>query len=721
MSKKIVYIIINLLFLNVNAQIFNPKTSALAENLTAQDFSFLKEELKNVQVVMLGENTHFDGNVFEVKTEIIKYLHQELGFTTIAFESGVYDIWKAQKYILSGENTKTAFEKSLFPIWSRTKEFQSFIEFFDKNKSKLKVIGFDSQITGDYGERELIKDLYDYCNQNQLAFKLNKEDLELVIESINNSGVFDEGDITYEKYRTALNNLLTNIDKKPTEEIHLVWKQIIKNLLAIGEASYATSEPIVSTFYTTSDDNNRDKQMADNLLAYIKTHPNEKIICWGANAHFVNDVSSIKTVILKDHIPMGSYLKKELNNKIYSLAAVTAADSIYLNNVWSKTPLHKNSFEQFLKDKNKAHLFVSSNQEDMKTTQLNRFFSPIDFVEARLDLLHDGYLFFNQVKQSTVVESEENSQIASIKSTNATARFIDIQKQKIKPAATVLDEIVIINYTKKFTYSIVRKAIENSSKNYPNQSFSSQQHTNIDIKLQNQSITNLDFINNQFDRGYNQSDRNSKQLVAIKWNSQKEYKPTNIRQFRSLTYNNPIMYSSCFNSRKSKKFVYKITEVIKYNNKTIYVINFSIPRNHYTYTSRQITGNYSGTMYINKDDFAIVKIIENWEFMENPETSKYDLYGWNEKFITKEINSETIETNFEKINNHYFLTNSEIEITGKLFDQEKKSYQFKIYIDSSWDNFQIENPIKIAYKEEIELFDKVKYNATFWENYQITK
>ena len=86
---------------------------------------------------MLGENTHFDGNVFEIKTEIIKYLHQELDFNTIAFESGIYDVWKAQDNINKGEKTKIALEKSLFSIWSKTKEFQSFITFFDENKTNV--------------------------------------------------------------------------------------------------------------------------------------------------------------------------------------------------------------------------------------------------------------------------------------------------------------------------------------------------------------------------------------------------------------------------------------------------------------------------------------------------------------------------------------------------------------------------------------------------------
>ena len=94
--KKITLVIFLFFGFAIYSQEFNPKRITLSQNPEITDFSFLKEELKDVQVVMLGENTHFDGNVFEMKTKIVQYLHQEMGFNTIAFESGIYDVWRAQ-------------------------------------------------------------------------------------------------------------------------------------------------------------------------------------------------------------------------------------------------------------------------------------------------------------------------------------------------------------------------------------------------------------------------------------------------------------------------------------------------------------------------------------------------------------------------------------------------------------------------------------------------
>lgn len=39
---------------------------------------------------MLGEMTHGDGATFKLKTEIVKYLHEELGFNVLILEDGMY-------------------------------------------------------------------------------------------------------------------------------------------------------------------------------------------------------------------------------------------------------------------------------------------------------------------------------------------------------------------------------------------------------------------------------------------------------------------------------------------------------------------------------------------------------------------------------------------------------------------------------------------------------
>lgn len=717
--KKLYYYLSLLSFCSISAQNFNPKVINLPENVSVQDFSFLKEELKNTQVVMLGEISHFDGNVFEMKTKIVKYLHQELGYNTIAFESGVYDVWKAQKSINNNENTKLAFENSLFTIWAKKNEFQSFIEFYDQNKSNLKLFGFDNQITGKYGEKELFTDIFDYCKQNQLTLDLNKEDLELLFESMFNSGVFDEGDITYAQFKNSFHKLLTSIEQKPKTETNFYWTQIVKSLLALGEENYKSIR-VLSTFNTTLQDNLRDKQMADNLLAYIKTHPNEKIICWGANQHFANNMSSIKDPIIDKFVPMGSYIKTALKEKMYSLAAISAKDSINLQGKWEKTPVDKLSFEYYLKSKNTPHIFISSNQKEMKQTMLNRLFSPVTFIPARLDLLHDGYLYFNTVTQSTSISTNENEIILEIPtvSPKKTEESIDIETPK-NTKDILIEEVAIAGYSKNYPYKILKKTIENIKKNYPVKSFNSESYSNLHVKVQDTTYVNVDFIANQYDKGYLGIYRSIIQLKEARWNIKNGYNPESLGNINNLN-SNPIMYAQFLNKRKLKKFEFKILNKGTYNNKEVFVIEFSTNRNHFSYTHRGFLSNYSGTLYINTDDYAIVKLIENWEVTEFPEDKMHLLSEqYNNKFFKKVFTYETKETNYNVSNNLYYLTFSKDNVTGNYFDANNKSYLFTNEFKSYWSNFNDVNPKEISLKQEQNSLKKVSYNQPFWESYKL--
>jgi erythromycin esterase-like protein len=723
--RKIFLILIFSAFYSItNGQNSNLKVLNLPENPTNEDFSFLKEELKGVQVLMLGEKTHFDGNVFEMKTKIIQYLHQELGFNTIAFESGVYDVWMAQSEINKGTNVQQAFKNSLFSIWSNTNEFQSFVQFYDANKSNLKLFGFDNQITGKYGDETLFINLFEYCNANQLELKLDRGDLELLIESINYSFVFDENDISYSQFKSSFENLLKAIAKKPKTEASFYWTQTIKSLLAIGENCYSKKEQILSPFHTTSDDNLRDKQMADNLLEYIKIHPNEKIICWGADQHFVNDMSSVTTPVLKDFVPMGSYIKKALKQNVYSLAAVTAADSIFLGEQWNKTLVDSKSFEYYLRSKNTPHMFISSKQDEMDKPRLNRLFSPEVFVEAKLNSIHDGYFYFNTVSQSTSIARNENDLVTTNKVHFANNDNLPITNNSEKPneKRIALNEVVV--HSKKHPYTIVKKTIENISKNYPSKDFNSQLTSNIDVKIRDTTMLDLDFVAKQYEFGYDKVNRYYNQLEQIRWNTKNGYAPKSLRsEFYYVYVGNPIVFGKYLNEKKFKKFVFKEDDEIIYNNKAVYVIHFSTLRDQYSYTHRSFLCDFSGTLYINKDDYAIVKVIERWDVKkyESSGDKEFELLGWPEKYIQKESALEITETDFKKIDGLYYVNEVKNKIYGNIVDKDNRTHPFQIIVNSFWNNFKILQPEKFTYKQEQTFFEKAPYNKIFWDTYEFPK
>ncbi len=779
--KQVVSLLFTLLNFIVFSQSYNPVVLNLKEG---DDVSFLKKELKNAKIVMLGEATHDDGNIFELKTKIIKYLHREMGFNVVAFESGTFEVWKAQREIKKGVKSKVAMGNSLFSMWSKAKEFQSFIDFFKENKNKLKLFGFDNQITGVYGEKQLLKELYDYCKSNHFLFELNQSDLELLLESMFYSGVFDEKDISYQKYNSSLTLLKEKISTKKINEENFYWLQIVKNLISLGEQFYNSNEFVISTFNVSSKDNLRDKQMAENLLSYIKEHPNEKIICWGANVHFVNNMSSITTPIVKEFRPMGSYLKNELNEKLYSLAIVTAEDSIKLGGKYNKTPIEISSFENFLKKMKSPYAFISSNQKKMKLKIKNRLFSPITFVNAQLNLLHDGYLYVDKVIPSSfsIQDKEkqniENNNINKITGSRISGYIRDIDTKKplefvnvlikdsnlgtttnekgyfelilpfeindksiiisslgykiktylfnklpynieLENESIELEEIVI--HKKISANTIMKNVIANIKKNYPVKPFNSSHFANAEIKTEDSILLNVDFITDQYNRGYSSRNRPTQNIQEIRWNIKKITLPKKIRQLFYRQYN-PVKYAKFINKRKMKKFQFSIEKEEVYKGKEIYILRFVTDRNHFTYTGQPLSSNYSGHIYVNKDDFAVVKVFENWNVTDYPNELLYSNKFWQTNYSSKKTTNIILESSyFKNEKDLYYLNKSINYIYGTLESKNKKESFFKEVYTSYWYNFKDDELKPISFKNEKSEFSMASYDKTFWDTYKFRK
>ena len=272
------------------------------ESKDITDLSFLKEELKGNQLVLLGEHTHGHGNIFEMKARVVEYLHKELGFTTFAMESPMYEIWRMNKIGF----TKQGFNDAVFSVWSETSEFQRLVNYLDQNN--LKVIGFDSQVND---APNFTDDFFNYLEKANIGLKLDQDDMGIIIEGVLTIQKFDEQDIRYKSFEKELHRITKAIEKLEDSEDNYNWKQFSKSLLACAQDAYFNVQPIYSTVEGDKNFNIRDKQMADNLLTYIKRHPEEKIIAWADNIHFINDNSSVTKPIAKDFISMGSYIKKE--------------------------------------------------------------------------------------------------------------------------------------------------------------------------------------------------------------------------------------------------------------------------------------------------------------------------------------------------------------------------------------------------------------------------
>lgn len=774
-TLKIVLLTITLCFIgNIKAQKFNPKTIPLSENPTNSELQFLKEELKDTQVVLLGENTHFDGNIFEYRNKILEFLFKEMGFTTIAFESGIYDVYKAKKEISSGENIGYAFQNSLMGAWGYSKEPMQIVNFYKNFKPN--IFGFDSQFTNNYGFKNFSKDLYGYLKQQKIDFPFNNSDFDLLLESLNESFTFDEEDISFLRFENYFKRVLTQIDRLPKTEENFYWYKIIESFLSNAKDIYVTKE-FWTPFSISTKDNMRDKQMARNLLAYIKKHPKEKIVCWSANVHFITNMQSVNVDKLQNVLPMGTYLKKELGNKLYSLASVTATDELKFGGKVYKTPIDSLSFEYFMLQKKYPISFVKANQKILEKPIKNRIFSNDKFIESKLNSLFEGYLFFKNYRLSTRIKNfksnkkEENRAITlkgkvidgktkeplemaevtipkllksvitdkngnyeitlplKEKKAELYINYLGYESKKVvygkhklitlKEVENVLDEVVI--KSNKQALRTLKDVIKKIELNYQMTPFNLKRYTTTNYKVKDSSFLQFELITNEYDRGFNSGLRPAYKAEQIKWiKSNDNRHPKNVRELMQ-GYG---FYQAIFNRKKLKKFSLQFESDTIINNQKTTVISFSTPRNQFIYTGQLYKCNYKGKLFINQKDKAIVRFEQYWDVLNS--TPSDFIFGWYLPFKADEktykMKKETKTVTYRKhTNNRYYVSTIESYSEGNVHKKkEQKAIEIYRNLKSVFFGFDYKGTNFIEHsKNNSNSFKGIKYDMNFWNSFRI--
>lgn len=317
--KKILTLIILLTFYSCKAQTGIKSSIEFTSDLeNFEDLSALKETLKVVEIIALGENTHGLGEVFTAKTELVKFLYQELGFDLVLFESGFGDASLAWEQLdsLSAKEFTSVFSSNFY---YNSEEIENLVNYVKSQNGKLKIQGFDCQPQQNY----LIKRMTEIAQQIDL--KLAKS-VPLEMRNFNNLYQFesDKDTLAFNKQRDRFIGFLHNynsfLDKNINEilnsgttknEISAIKKS---NDIFIGTYSKINFGEIMSWPLAY---NIRDKSLFEIVKSFKEEFPETKIIIWAQNSHIEN-----KTKPNYDVNWMGHYLKNTFGDKYYSIGAI---------------------------------------------------------------------------------------------------------------------------------------------------------------------------------------------------------------------------------------------------------------------------------------------------------------------------------------------------------------------------------------------------------------
>lgn len=247
------------------------------------DFEFLKKEFKDKRIIVLGEAGHGDGASFEAKTKLVKFLVEEMDYSTLAFEGGSFtEMAFASDQINKGKDAVAEIKKSWYSLWSDSKQIQDLLKYIDKKES-LNLLGIENQLGNKYSWNlaSIYKILAGESAFNDVDFEHFDHNMRNYYHSTFGADTAISNQVDIEKLKSDLAKIKNNVESIDSINAKIVHQGILNieglmTQLELGKGSYQQQNKSISM---------RDSLMAENVKWYLNEYPEEKIIIWTANFH----------------------------------------------------------------------------------------------------------------------------------------------------------------------------------------------------------------------------------------------------------------------------------------------------------------------------------------------------------------------------------------------------------------------------------------------------
>lgn len=377
------------------------------------DLQFLKTVIGDRRIVQLGESHHSVAEYGAVKTRLIKFLHQEMGFDVLAFESSIYECYAVDLRQMSAPDALFA---SIFSVWA----FEDVLPLFEYMKHSsttprpLAFAGFDPQIssrTGVAGRPAFLQRVVAAIDPSYAA-EVAQFDAQFVDRIQREGPVYARDE--EERLVPFYTRLAAFLDANRARLTALLEDEIAPKIAARVAWSSVKLVQLLRSYQVDPDDTSlqghmaiRDSAMAENLTFLAdELYPGKKIIVWAANIH-VRHANDKTTWAFPT---MGSWLARRFRDDLYTIGLYPNRGTVPgARSLFTIEPAEPGTMERLLSDAGPSQLFVdllnqpaSEGTRWMYEPMLSRDAS-ISGPQAMLPVLivprdqYDGLLFIDRV------------------------------------------------------------------------------------------------------------------------------------------------------------------------------------------------------------------------------------------------------------------------------------------------------------------------------------
>lgn len=336
-----------------------PIRSLEAENFL--DLRSLVPYFNGKRIVQLGESGHGVQEFNKVKVRFIKFLHQELGFDVIAFESSMFECFYTNEH-LSGLSASDAIRNSIFGVW-HTHELVPLFEYLKDQQSDsrpLALAGFDIQVSSADGVSHRPDFLWETLAvfNPDYADRIREIDLQF-LEDMRDLYLIDQRSNYYiSKYAAVADSidehmaeLIAQFAEQP--KIPLIARQTAKSMIEYVAqlGAYYRGDTAVSQEI-------RDAGMALNLEYLLEeVYPGSKIIVWAHNAHISHNYKSTSGGTFNS---MGTWIAEAHRPELYTVGLYMYRGKAAYNNrqVYAIQPAWSGSIESIMYRTRRKFCFV---------------------------------------------------------------------------------------------------------------------------------------------------------------------------------------------------------------------------------------------------------------------------------------------------------------------------------------------------------------------------